>query len=226
MTPSHPDTKDSRDPDDTDQGDDEDHKAQKDRKADEDDGASDGAREMDGEGEDLEDEVDVELVGEVLGGIEGLEKRELKNVRLLVLLIDHGRSVGDVVEFVYGKRSGEPGYRKLYMRVSRRLRALEREGLVSRALFGKERPYQITRLGRMNLSSALSIESSPRQKELSGAQAAWNRWYSATFLFTALALLGFVLSHPGSLAWVLLFAFFLLLGSSLTLVIVAFREVR
>jgi len=165
----------------------------------------------------------VGVVGGVLGRIESVEGRELKNTRLLFLLLGGGRSVTDLVYSIYGKRYGDAGYRKLYMRVARRLASLEHEGLVSRALFGKERPYRVTRHGRVTLSSTMTVATG--MAEIGETPRVWSIWHSSLIIVTALALAGALVSPPGLMGYMALWTSLILLGSSIATVAMALREV-
>lgn len=182
--------------------------------------AGEGAGGVDGG---LDAGVDAGVVGGVLGRIESVEGREFKNTRLLVLLLGGGRSVSDLVYSIYGKRYGDAGYRKLYMRVSRRLASLEREGLVSRALFGKERPYRVTRHGRVVLSATMTVATD--RVDTGEILGVWSVWHSVLIGVTALTLAGALVSPPGLLAAIALWTSLILLGSSIATVAMALREV-
>jgi hypothetical protein len=155
--------------------------------------------------------------------LDRLEGRELGQTRILALLLERNRSVADTVAAVYSKRSDQTGYRGLYMRVSRRLKSLESRGFVSRALFGKERPYRITRLGKKTLSEAIAY------KALTGtgprAEGVWGRPRTVVVVSMVPVLFAFLVSRPGALRTVLSYAFFLLLGASIVIAAYARREV-
>jgi len=125
--------------------------------------------------------------------LDHLENRELGQTRILALLLERNRSVGDVVAAVYGRRSDQIGYRGLYMRVSRRLKSLESRGYVSRNRFGKERPYRITRAGKKALSDAITY------KALTGTgprtEAIWGRTRTVMIVSTGLVLFAFLASR-------------------------------
>ena len=57
-----------------------------------------------------------------------------------------------MVELIYGFTRDEEGYKSSYGRVRREIEHLESKGLVSRKLFGKEKPYRLTQLAIINLA--------------------------------------------------------------------------
>ncbi|MBU7003916.1 MAG: hypothetical protein HXS50_00010 [Theionarchaea archaeon] len=55
------------------------------------------------------------------------------------------RTIRELVLLTYDVRPEDEGYRTCYMRVRRALITLEGRGMVSSALFGKSKPYRLTR---------------------------------------------------------------------------------
>ena len=155
--------------------------------------------------------------------LDRLEKRELSQTRILVQLLGRDRSVADLVAMIYEKKPQDPGYRSLYMRVSRRLRSLQERGLVSRALFGKERPYRITRLGKRALTLTIA-QRSPLNKD-EEVEAVWGKPQSAIVLAAGLLLFVVVICKASAARTILAYGFFLLLGSSIVIAAYALREV-
>jgi DNA-binding PadR family transcriptional regulator len=77
---------------------------------------------------------------------------------LLICLARREATIGDLVRDIFDP--GEESYSKAkYMRVMRALNALEAKGFVARALFGKEKPYRLTRYGRENIETILGGQS-------------------------------------------------------------------
>ena len=55
------------------------------------------------------------------------------------------RTIRELVLLTYDVRPEDEGYRTCYMRVRRALNTMEGKGMVSSALFGKAKPYRLTR---------------------------------------------------------------------------------
>lgn len=165
-----------------------------------------------------------EVLDKAARSLDRLEKRALGKPRILALLLERDRSVGDLVAVVYNKRYDQEGFRRLYMRVSRRLKSLQAEGMVSRALFGKEKRYAITHRGRKALSDSIAHRGLVSAR--AGLEPVWSR--SRTVLVVSMFLvlfLFFALDSPAGLHMVLGYAFFLLLGVGITVAVYALREV-
>ncbi len=62
-------------------------------------------------------------------------------------LLEGRRSLPELVELIYQESSGSPEYKAYYMRVRRAADHLQARGLVSTKLFGKNKPYRLTRYG-------------------------------------------------------------------------------
>ena len=164
-----------------------------------------------------------EVLDSVIKSLDHLEERELSYTRLLILLLGRNRSIGDLVTIIYGMKSDQPGYRKLYMRVSRRLKSLQSKGFVSKALFGKEKPYRITRLGRRTISMTLTLKTltdTGIQKE-----RAWSKTQTIVILAIALNLLVVLVSPPTLLRQILLYILFLLVGAGGAMAVSSLKEV-
>lgn len=152
--------------------------------------------------------------------LDGLEKRGLSQTRILVHLLARDMSVGDLVAAIYDKGPEDVDYRRLYMRVSRRLESLRERGLVTRALFGRERPYRITRLGR----GALTLTIARRTDGREGAGAVWGIYQTVVVVCTGLLLVTALLCRPGFLRLLLSYGFCLLLGLSIACAAYTLRE--
>lgn len=164
-----------------------------------------------------------EILKNAIQNLDRLEERELSQTRILVLLLERDLSVADLVANIYGKRPHESEYRRLYMRISRRLISLQGRGLISRALFGKERPYRITRLGRRTLTQALSYGSQPDSNNK--IEKVWGKPQTVMVLSTVFFLFIASIWPPNPFRAVLAYTFFLLLGVSISVVSYALREV-
>lgn len=80
-----------------------------------------------------------------------VDARSLRKLQLSVLeteildgLINGRKNAVELVEHIYGMKWDDPGHNAVYLKVCRGLRALERRGLVSTRLFGRDKPYRIT----------------------------------------------------------------------------------
>jgi hypothetical protein len=73
-------------------------------------------------------------------------------VEILSQLVEGRKSASEIVELVYGLRRGDDGHKSCHGKVSREIRRLESKGLVSKSLFGREKPYRLTDLAVINLA--------------------------------------------------------------------------
>jgi hypothetical protein len=91
----------------------------------------------------------------LLAGDEGL-RRTLRQLRSLELatplqmevvekLLGGRRNLPELVELIFHQSTGDPGYKSHYMRVKRATDHLQSRGLVSTKIFGKNKPYHLTR---------------------------------------------------------------------------------
>jgi hypothetical protein len=65
-------------------------------------------------------------------------------IEIISALTEGPRSIGELVETIFGTKSSSPGFDAHYMRVYRTAQDLAARGYAVRALFGKEKPYRIT----------------------------------------------------------------------------------
>jgi len=96
-----------------------------------------------------------DLRGKVKEGITKLKGLDIGNelsVGILAQLVGSRMTVAEIVERIYGIGNSEEGFQSCYGRVRRELRRLESKGLVSRKLFGNNRPYRLTQLAITNLA--------------------------------------------------------------------------
>jgi len=77
---------------------------------------------------------------------------------LLIRLNERQATIGDLARDIFDPVNESESKAK-YMRVMRALNALESKGFVARKLFGKEKPYHLTRYGRENIETILGGES-------------------------------------------------------------------
>ena len=91
-------------------------------------------------------------VREGISRLKGLEVGDDLGVELLSQLVSGKKNASEIVELIYGFSRSEEGYKSSYGRVRREICRLESKGLVSRKLFGKEKPYRLTQLAIINLA--------------------------------------------------------------------------
>jgi hypothetical protein len=143
-------------------------------------------------------------------------------VEILGQLVQGRKTLTEITESVYGLSLWEEGWQSSYSKVARLTRRLESKGLVSRRLFGKEKPYRLTDLAVTNLARI-----GGEKKQLSMIPRIDVAFYLATLgsslVVAALAMGWYELSELGTLG--LFGAFCLLLGVSLTRFVQAFRRV-
>ncbi len=96
-----------------------------------------------------------DLKGKVKEGItklKGLEIGDELGVEIMAQLVEGKKTPAEIVERVYGLQNPDEGFISSYGRVWREIRRLEAKGLVSRKLFGKDKPYRLTQLAIVNLA--------------------------------------------------------------------------
>ena len=91
-------------------------------------------------------------VREGVSRLRGLDVGDVLFIEILAQLVDGRKSSTEVVELIYGLRKGEEGFISCYSRVSREIKKLESRGLVSRKMFGRDKPYRLTELAITNLA--------------------------------------------------------------------------
>jgi hypothetical protein len=82
----------------------------------------------------------------------GLDIGDELSVEILRQLVGGRKNTSEMVELIYGLRRGEEGFSSCFSRVGREIRKLESKGLVSRRVFGRDRPYRLTELAVANLA--------------------------------------------------------------------------
>jgi len=91
-----------------------------------------------------------------------LAKSELNLLQIEIVeeLLSGRRTIAELVEAIYSLRRGEAGYGTQYSRVRREILRMESEGLVvSKGLFGRQRPYALTQLAVAKLTSIQGVET-------------------------------------------------------------------
>jgi hypothetical protein len=77
---------------------------------------------------------------------------------LLIRLTKREATIGDLARDIFDPKDRSESKAE-YMRVMRAMNALEARGFVARKLFGKEKPYRLTRYGRENIETILEGQS-------------------------------------------------------------------
>jgi hypothetical protein len=91
-------------------------------------------------------------VQEGVSKLRGLELGDELSIEILTQLVDGRKNKSEMVELIYGLRRGNEGFSSCFSRISREIRKLESRGLVSRKVFGRDRPYRLTELAVTNLA--------------------------------------------------------------------------
>jgi hypothetical protein len=84
--------------------------------------------------------------------LRGIEIGDELSIEVLAQLIDNRKSQTEIVEGIYGLSRPDEGFKSCYTRIGRELRRLESKGLVSRQLFGRDKPYRLTQHAVINLA--------------------------------------------------------------------------
>ena len=87
-----------------------------------------------------------------VGALRGLDIADQLQVEILSQLIENRATLTELVLGIYGVANQDPGFNSCFSRVRRAARRLESKGLVSRGLFGNDRPYRLTDLAVTNLA--------------------------------------------------------------------------
>jgi hypothetical protein len=75
-----------------------------------------------------------------ISNLKGLDIGDELGVEILSQLVKGRRTSSEITTFVYGQKRGDDGFESSYSRVRREIRKLESKGLISRNLFGRDRP--------------------------------------------------------------------------------------
>lgn len=117
-----------------------------------------------------------------LAGLKKLGIESFLEVELLTALSKGRRTVAELVQELYNVERSNPAYASYYDRVRRGCRRLESKGLVSRRIFGRDKPYRLTEHGILAMNRARMGQVS--QRVLNSMDAAL---YLATILFGLIA---------------------------------------
>jgi hypothetical protein len=91
-------------------------------------------------------------VSEGVSKLRGLDIGDELTVEILGQLIHGRKTLTEITEGIYGLGRSDEGFKSSYGRVDREIRKLESKGLVSRKLFGNNKPYRLTQLAIINLA--------------------------------------------------------------------------
>jgi len=138
-------------------------------------------------------------------------------------LIEGRRTAVELVVEIYGLSREDPAYRAACIRVRRALRGLEHRGMVSTKLFGRDKPYRLTRHGVALLASISEETDGPT------LLPPWSRALFGSTLFIGILMLlasrGFLGELGGWAIYLLVATFFWLFGFSLGVVVLIGRRV-
>ena len=84
--------------------------------------------------------------------LKGLDVGDELAVEILGQLVQGRRTLTEITEGIYGLSRSDEGFRSSFNRVGREVRRLESKGLVSRKLFGNNKPCRLTQLAIINLA--------------------------------------------------------------------------
>jgi hypothetical protein len=148
----------------------------------------------------------------LLGLKSGLQTEVLREI------VDGPRTIRELVNIIYGEDRGSSSFETHYARVRRAARYLEARGYVSASLFGREKPYRLTRHGERCLANLASGFPAPTVMLRTDA-----------FLFAVTLLLGILnlpdVAFPQPATSIVSAAFLVLLGVSLCRGVTILREV-
>jgi DNA-binding PadR family transcriptional regulator len=155
--------------------------------------------------------------------LRGLEIEDELALELLAQLVEGKKTAAELVERAYGITSSDAGYKSSYGKVWRVIRRLESKGLISRKIFGKDKPYRLTELAVTNLAR-IGGEERQQLSILPRIDIALYLATTISVLPTAFLARGWIqLTNPATVA--LFGSFCVLLGFSLCRFIQALRRI-
>jgi hypothetical protein len=81
-----------------------------------------------------------------------LDVSDLLQAEIIGKLLTGRRTVAELVEEIYGQRKGGTGFMSAYSKTRRSIRELESKGYVTTTIFGKNKPYRLTKYAISRLS--------------------------------------------------------------------------
>jgi len=103
-----------------------------------------------------------ERVLRAIGDLRQLDVQDLTQARIIGSLLAGQRTVSELVEEIYGYKRGDEGYMGAYSKTRRAVMVLSSHGYVSTRLFGKDKPYRLTRYAVSNLADIRVNGDRPR----------------------------------------------------------------
>lgn len=91
--------------------------------------------------------------------IDGAILANVTQVRIVQELLKGRRTVARLVEEFHGLRKGDADYSTYYSRVRKEMEDLESKGMISRRMFGRDKPYSLTQLGMERLTQLQGFSS-------------------------------------------------------------------
>lgn len=103
-----------------------------------------------------------ERVLKAIGELGQLDVQDLTQARIIAVLLTDQRTVTELVEEIYEQKRGDEGYRGAYSKTRRAVMVLASHGYVSTRLFGKDKPYRLTKYAVSNLADFRVPADKPR----------------------------------------------------------------
>ena len=105
----------------------------------------------------------------LLSTITGMRLRDLSvlEVEVLARLVGVRRTTAELVEEIYGTASTDEGYRADYYRVRRATRSLEEKGFISAPLFGRDKPFHLTRYA-VSVLTGIGVDKDSKREGVLG----------------------------------------------------------
>ena len=85
--------------------------------------------------------------------LKGIQIETVAEAQILGDLMNGRRTIPELMESLYGVSYNDSGYASAYMKIRRSLQSLSSKGYVSRPLFGKGRPYRLTKFAIAKLTN-------------------------------------------------------------------------
>lgn len=129
-----------------------------------------------------------------------LQDLSVLEVEVLARLVGVRRTTAELVEEIYGTATDDEGYRADYYRVRRATRSLEEKGFVSAPLFGRGKPFHLTRYA-VSVLTGIVVDGDAKRERVLG----WKDVFllGLTLVFASLSVvyaqstLSWTLSLPG-----------------------------
>lgn len=159
------------------------------------------------------------VISRIADSVHRLDLKSGLQTEVLREIVEGPRTVRELVQIIFGEDRDNPSFETHYARTRRALKQLEARGYVSAALFGREKPYRLTKHGERCLASLAIGLPTP-----SVALPTDLGLFGATLFLGILNLVGQALGGPATS--IVPSAFLLLLGLSLCRAFTILREVR